>query len=128
MSPSDKREHPRFNLELPVNLKIGSNNSATSDTRNISASGALVSTDLQLPVGTTLEIDIDMSEFSILTPFPHTPVTERFEKEGRILHRDWKKYTTAEVVYKPAQMTPDELQAMACMSRKLVGSSLRPVR
>jgi radical SAM superfamily enzyme YgiQ (UPF0313 family) len=59
-----------------------------------------------------LEIDIDMSEFSILTPFPHTPVTERYEKEGRILHKDWKRYTTAEVVYKPAQMTPDELQEM----------------
>lgn len=59
-----------------------------------------------------LEIDVDMSEFSILTPFPHTPVTERYEKQGRILHRDWKRYTTAEVVFTPAQMTADELQKM----------------
>ncbi len=59
-----------------------------------------------------LEIDIDMSEFSILTPFPHTPVTATYEKEGRILHKDWKRYTTAEVVYQPKQMTPETLQEM----------------
>ena len=59
-----------------------------------------------------LEIDVDMAEFSILTPFPHTPVTKQFEEEDRILHRDWKRYNTAEVVYKPKHMTPDELQEM----------------
>lgn len=59
-----------------------------------------------------LEIDIDMAEFSILTPFPHTPVTSTYEKEGRILHKDWSKYTTAEVVYKPKNMTPEVLQEM----------------
>ena len=59
-----------------------------------------------------LEIDIDMAEFSILTPFPHTPVTEKYEKEGRILHRDWSRYTTAEVVFQPKNMTPEELQEM----------------
>lgn len=59
-----------------------------------------------------LEIDVDMSEFSILTPFPHTPVTASYEKENRILHRDWKRYTTAEVVYRPKNMTPEKLQEM----------------
>ncbi len=59
-----------------------------------------------------LEIDVDMSEFSILTPFPHTPVTATYEREGRILHRDWSRYTTAEVVYKPKNMSPDTLQEM----------------
>ncbi|MBU0480842.1 MAG: radical SAM protein [Proteobacteria bacterium] len=59
-----------------------------------------------------LEIDIDMAEFSLLTPFPHTPVTDKYEKEGRILHRDWSRYTTAEVVYQPKHMTPEVLQEM----------------
>jgi len=59
-----------------------------------------------------LEIDIDMAEFSILTPFPHTPVTAHLEKDGRILHRDWGRYTTAEVVFQPLNMTVDELQEM----------------
>lgn len=59
-----------------------------------------------------LEIDIDMAEFSILTPFPHTPITETYAKEGRILHRDWSRYTTAEVVYQPKNMSPETLQEM----------------
>lgn len=59
-----------------------------------------------------LEIDVDMSEFSILTPFPHTPVTGTYEKEGRILHKDWGRYTTAEVVYRPKNMSPETLQDM----------------
>lgn len=59
-----------------------------------------------------LEIDVDMAEFSILTPFPHAPVTRQFEKEGRILHKDWGRYNTAEVVYQPRNMTPDELETM----------------
>lgn len=59
-----------------------------------------------------LEIDIDMAEFSILTPFPHTPVTDTYEKEGRVLHKDWSRYTTAEVVYQPKKMSPETLQEM----------------
>ncbi len=59
-----------------------------------------------------LEIDIDMAEFSILTPFPHTAVTERYEKEGRILHKDWGRYTTAEAVYTPKNMSPEKLEEM----------------
>lgn len=59
-----------------------------------------------------LEVDMDMAEFSILTPFPHTPVTAQFEKAGRILHRDWSRYTTAEVTFQPKNMSPDELQEM----------------
>ena len=59
-----------------------------------------------------LEIDVDMAEFSILTPFPHTPVTKQFEEEDRILHKNWSQYNTAEVVYRPKKMTPDELQEM----------------
>jgi radical SAM superfamily enzyme YgiQ (UPF0313 family) len=59
-----------------------------------------------------LEINVDMAEFSILTPFPHTPITALFERDGRILHRDWKRYTTAEVCFQPRNMTPDKLQQM----------------
>jgi radical SAM superfamily enzyme YgiQ (UPF0313 family) len=59
-----------------------------------------------------LEIDIDMAEFTILTPFPHTPVTAQLEKNGRILHKDWHRYNTAEVCFQPKHMTPDELQGM----------------
>ena len=31
-----------------------------------------------------LEINVDMAEFSILTPFPHTPITALFERDNRL--------------------------------------------
>ena len=59
-----------------------------------------------------LEIDLDMAEFTILTPFPHTPIREKFEKEGRILHNNWMDYTCDKVVFQPKQMSPETLQRM----------------
>jgi radical SAM superfamily enzyme YgiQ (UPF0313 family) len=59
-----------------------------------------------------LEIELDMAEFTILTPFPHTPIRERFEKEGRILHNNWMDYTCDKVVFQPKQMSPETLQRM----------------
>ena len=59
-----------------------------------------------------LEIELDLAEFTILTPFPHTPIRAEFEKEKRILHNDWIRYTGAEVVFQPAKMSVDALQKM----------------
>ncbi len=59
-----------------------------------------------------MEIELDLAEFTILTPFPHTPIRTQLEKQGRILHNDWTKYTCGEVVFKPAKMSVDSLQNM----------------
>ncbi|TAL24306.1 MAG: B12-binding domain-containing radical SAM protein [Nitrospirae bacterium] len=59
-----------------------------------------------------LEIKLDLAEFTILTPFPHTPIRQTLEKEGRILTNDWNRYTGGQVVYKPAKISPDKLQEM----------------
>ncbi len=59
-----------------------------------------------------LEMKLDMAEFTVLVPFPHTPVREQLEREGRILHDDWVRYTGSEVVYRPAKMSPDTLEKM----------------
>jgi radical SAM superfamily enzyme YgiQ (UPF0313 family) len=59
-----------------------------------------------------LEIELDLAEFTVLTPFPHTRTWQELEAQGRILHRDWRRYTAGEVVMRPARMTPDELQEM----------------
>lgn len=48
--------------------------------------------------------------FHILTPYPGTPLFRQMEEEGRILHRDWSLYDTANVVYKPKNMTVAELK------------------
>jgi len=52
---------------------------------------------------------LECATFHILTPYPGTPVFRQMEREGRLLHRDWSKYDTAHVVFKPKHMTPDEL-------------------
>ncbi|KAA0007854.1 MAG: B12-binding domain-containing radical SAM protein [Thermoplasmata archaeon] len=55
------------------------------------------------------EWQVDGIEFNILTPYPGTAIYERFEREGRILTKDWSKYSQAHVVFKPKRMTPEEL-------------------
>ncbi|MCK4777860.1 MAG: hypothetical protein KAS39_05725, partial [Actinomycetia bacterium] len=52
---------------------------------------------------------IGTAEFYILTPYPKTPAYNKFIKEDRLLHRNWEKYTTSNVVFKPAQITEKEL-------------------
>ena len=52
---------------------------------------------------------IKTAEFYILTPFPQTPVWHQFRKENRILHYNWTKYNTANVVFKPKNFTEQEL-------------------
>ena len=52
---------------------------------------------------------IDLAEFHIVTPYPGTALYDRLKKEGRILHEDWRRYNTANVVFQPKNMTVDEL-------------------
>jgi radical SAM superfamily enzyme YgiQ (UPF0313 family) len=59
-----------------------------------------------------LDIELDLAEFTILTPFPHSPIRAQLEKEGRIIHNDWRRYTAGEAVFKPAKMSPDQLEKM----------------
>ncbi len=66
--------------------------------------------DIKRLVDFLLEIDLDLAEFTVLTPFPHSAIAGQLEAEGRVLHHDWIHYTAGEVVFKPARMTVDELQ------------------
>jgi radical SAM superfamily enzyme YgiQ (UPF0313 family) len=50
-----------------------------------------------------------MPLINVLTPFPGTKLFSRFEDEKRILHREWEKYDTKNVVFQPVSMTPSEL-------------------
>ncbi len=54
---------------------------------------------------------IAKAEFAILTPYPGTPVYGRLAKEERILTRRWSLYNDANVVFRPAKMTPERLLA-----------------
>jgi len=56
-----------------------------------------------------LEIELDLAEFTVLTPFPHTRAFEKLQAEGRILTYDWDKYTADQVVFHPKHMSPERL-------------------
>jgi len=58
----------------------------------------------------TLELDLDMAEFTILTPFPHTQYRRQLAAEGRILHDRWDEYTAGRVVFQPKRISPTDLQ------------------
>ena len=53
---------------------------------------------------------IELPSFFLLTPLPGTPLFQRMEAEGRLLHKDWGKYNGATVVFKPKLMTEETLQ------------------
>jgi radical SAM superfamily enzyme YgiQ (UPF0313 family) len=54
--------------------------------------------------------NIRKAEFAIATPYPGTPRWRQLVDQGRILSRDWSRYNDANVVFQPAQMSPDQLQ------------------
>ena len=50
---------------------------------------------------------LDSVSFSVLTPFPGTPLYRKLVEENRILTKDWSKY--GEVVFEPKLMPPEAL-------------------
>lgn len=66
--------------------------------------------DIRRLIDFLLEIELDLAEFTILTPFPHTRAFTDLHGEGRILSYDWDDYTCDQVVYQPKQMSPERLQ------------------
>src|SRR5947209_9218600 len=52
---------------------------------------------------------LECATFHILTPYPGTPLFAQMEREGRLLHKDWSRYDTAHVVFRPRHMTPGQL-------------------
>jgi radical SAM superfamily enzyme YgiQ (UPF0313 family) len=55
------------------------------------------------------ESGIKKAEFAVATPYPGTPIWHRLVAEDRILTRDWSKYNDANVVFRPARMSPEAL-------------------
>jgi radical SAM superfamily enzyme YgiQ (UPF0313 family) len=57
------------------------------------------------------ETQIDAVQLNILTPLPGTPLYTDMEGAGRITDRNWSHYDYRHVVFQPARMTAEELQA-----------------
>ncbi len=53
---------------------------------------------------------VQNATFNILTPFPGTRLFKELDAAGRILTYDWNKYNSrVDVVYRPKQMSPEDL-------------------
>jgi radical SAM superfamily enzyme YgiQ (UPF0313 family) len=53
---------------------------------------------------------IDALQLAILTPLPGTPLFDEFDRQGRVLSRDWSRYDFRHVVIQPARMSAGQLQ------------------
>ncbi len=59
-----------------------------------------------------LDIELDLAEFTVLTPFPHTKAYDELRQQNRILSTDWDEYSADKVVYQPKHMSPERLQEL----------------
>jgi len=59
-----------------------------------------------------MEIELDLAEFTVLTPFPHTKAYEELQCQNRIFSYDWNDYSADKVVYYPKNMTPEKLREL----------------
>ena len=58
------------------------------------------------------EINLDLAEFTVLTPFPHTKAWDDLTRQGRIFDRDWENYNAGRVVFTPKHMSAGRLQEL----------------
>jgi len=56
------------------------------------------------------DCEVDLPQFSVLTPFPGTQVFRDLDGQGRILERNWSLYDAEHVVFRPLTMSPERLQ------------------
>jgi hypothetical protein len=59
-----------------------------------------------------LEINLDLAEFTVLTPFPKTTAFKELEMQNRIFNYNWNDYNAGKVVYHPKNMTAEKLQQL----------------
>jgi hypothetical protein len=57
-----------------------------------------------------LEIELDLAEFTVLAPYPHTKAHEELQQQNRILSRNWDDYSADKVVFQPKHIRPERLQ------------------
>lgn len=57
------------------------------------------------------QLKIDIPRYAIYTPYPGTGAYLRLKEENRLLHENWRHYDTQHVVFRPAQMSPEELDS-----------------
>jgi radical SAM superfamily enzyme YgiQ (UPF0313 family) len=57
-------------------------------------------------------LNLNYAEFSILTPYPGTPIFDYAKKHGVLLTEDWSKYTAIEPIVKIEGVSEKEIKAL----------------
>jgi radical SAM superfamily enzyme YgiQ (UPF0313 family) len=57
-------------------------------------------------------LNLDYAEFSILTPYPGTPIFDYAKKNNMLLTEDWSKYTATEPIIKIEGISEKEIKAL----------------
>lgn len=55
-------------------------------------------------------LNLNLVRYSILTPTPNSSLFKKLESEGRIITKDWSKYTQNEVVFTPENISKEKLE------------------
>jgi len=58
-----------------------------------------------------IESRMELTAFSVLTPYPGTKVYADLNKEGRIISTNWDDYDSDKVVFQPKNFTPQQLES-----------------
>jgi radical SAM superfamily enzyme YgiQ (UPF0313 family) len=58
-----------------------------------------------------VEQGIETATFHIMTPYPGTRLERRLATEGRVTTRDWDRYDTRHAVFRPTNMSAQQLEA-----------------
>ena len=68
--------------------------------------------DIKKLIDFLLEIKLDLAEFTVMTPFPHTKAWDDMFRQGRIFDTDWDHYNAGQVVFTPKHMSAQRLQEL----------------
>lgn len=58
------------------------------------------------------KVGVDLAQFTIATPYPGTRLWELAVKENLLLTRNWRKFTTLDVVMRSLYLTPERIKKL----------------
>ena len=90
------KRYPDYGIGVEGTILLGLDNQSEDDCKRL--------------IDFLLEIDLDLAEFTVMTPFPHTKGYDDLMRQGRIFDFDWNHYNAGQVVFQPKQMSPEKLQ------------------
>ena len=56
-----------------------------------------------------IDLDLDLFQLAIMTPYPGTMMYQRFKAEGRLLHEDYSRYGQNEVVFRLNHLSAEQV-------------------